>query len=348
MKLSDYTVSLLNDIERRIDPETEDGYYAQWENFWSGAVEDSVFTSCRAKTSSASVDLREVHINDTLHDLELMLISELVSLSKRLSSKSSPLGIRANYGTGIIPSLFGADIFEMPRNTCTLPTTKPFDVDKLHTLCENGIPDLKNGFGASVLAFGELCAEIFDRYPKIKKYVNVYHPDTQGPLDITELLMGSEMFYQMYDDPEFVHTLLRTVTDTYKSFLDRWFSIIPNEKQLSMHWNHLQRGNIMIRLDSAMNLSVDFYNEYSKPYDNELLNHFGGGCMHFCGRGDHFVESMCELEKMYGFNMSQPHLNDMDKIFAISTAKNKKILNLPHVNDYVTETRVGKGLVHGI
>ena len=159
--------------------------------------------------------------------------------------------------------------------------------------------------------------------------------------------MGSEMFYQMYDDPDLVHAVLRTVTDTYGSFLERWFSLIPNTRELSMHRSHLQRGNLMIRLDSAMNISVDFYNEFSKPYDRELLRRFGGGCMHFCGRGDHFIASMCELEDMYGFNMSQPHLNDMDKIFSAVSAADKKILSLPHCSDYVTEERVGRGLIHG-
>lgn len=347
MKLSEYTLSLLDDIERRIDPETEEDYYAQWLSFWRRECDGLVFTPQRRAVSAPGVELKSVHINDALEDLELMLISELVSLSKRLSSTTAPLGIRANYGTGIIPTLFGAQVFVMPRETATLPGVRALSEDRVRELVQSGVPELGGGFGASVLAFGELCAELFGKYPKIQKYVNVYHPDTQGPLDITELLMGSEMFYQMYDEPELVHGVLRTVTDTYKAFLDRWFSIFPNERELSMHWRHLQKGNIMIRLDSAMNISVDFYEEFSRPYDRELLTHFGGGCMHFCGRGDHFIASMCQNEDMYGFNMSQPNLNDMDKIFAAAGEADKRILALPKCGEFVSAGRVKRGLVHG-
>ena len=79
------------------------------------------------------------------------------------------------------------------------------------------------------------------------------------------------MFYEMYDDPDLVHSVMRLITDTYKAFMDKWYSIVPREKELSVHWSVMHRGNIMLRLDSATNISLDFYNEYSRPYDSELL-----------------------------------------------------------------------------
>ena len=196
MKLSEYTISLLDDIEKRIDPDTEEDFYNQWVEFWNGNSGVDVFRPRRVKTSMPGIELREIHINDALHDTELMLDFELASLSKKLSHPTSALGIRANYGTGIMTSLFGAEIFEMPRDTNTLPSTRSFnDSDRIRKCLEAGMPNLRDGFGGDVLRFGEECAEIFRRYPKIQKYVDLYHPDTQGPLDITELLWGGEMFY---------------------------------------------------------------------------------------------------------------------------------------------------------
>lgn len=78
-----------------------------------------------------------------------------------------------------------------------------------------------------------------------------------------------------------------------------------------------------------------------------LLDLFDGGCIHFCGRGEHFIASMCETENMYGFNMSQPHLNDMDKIFKAASSADKRILSLPACDEYVSAERVIRGLVHG-
>jgi hypothetical protein len=348
MKLSEYTLALLDDIERRIDPDTEDDFLHQWEEFWRGENDSIIFKPCRKQAAPPAISLKDVHINDAIGDVNLMLDYELNSLSKKLSGCHESLGIRANWGTGIMTSLFGAEIFIMPRETKTLPTTKSFnDSDKIRNILDKGIPDLYAGFGKNVLEFGELCAEIFKNYPKIQKYVQIYHPDTQGPLDIAELLWGSEMFYEMYDDPDLVHSALRLITDTYKAFLEKWYKIIPKQNGLSVHWSIMHKGALMIRLDSAMNLSCDFYNEYSKPYDTELFDHFGGGCMHFCGRGDHYIDSLCEINNMYGFNMSQPHLNDLNKIFGAAEKYKKHILSLPKAHEFTEGIFFKNGLIHG-
>jgi hypothetical protein len=59
-----------------------------------------------------------------------------------------------------------------------------------------------------------------------------------------------------------------------------------------------------------------------------LLDEFGG-CIHFCGRGDAFIASMCEGQNLYGINSSQPDWNDMD-LFLRSTLGNRiPVLGLP-------------------
>lgn len=349
MKLSEYTLALLDDIEKRIDPETEDDYYSQWEDFYNQRTDKKVFTPYRKKVSTPSVELKNIHINDALADLDLMIARELTDISKRLSARAPALGIRANYGTGIMTSLFGAEIFEMPRETNTLPTTKSFgDTDKIRDIVEKGMPDLNVALGKKVLEFGEACAETFEKYPNIKKYVRVYHPDTQGPLDIAELLWGGEMFYEMYDDPDFVKDFMSLVTSTYKAFMDKWYEIIPMIRNgLNLHWSLMHKGTILLRSDSAMNLSSEFHREFSLPYDKELLDYYGGGCVHFCGRGDHYIQNLLELDNMYGINMSQPHLNDMEKIIDLVSEYGKTILDLPSAEKYAEYEKVKPGMIKG-
>lgn len=348
MKLSDYTLALLDDIERRIDPETEDDFRDQWQRFWDGKISEPYFTPCRKKCSQPGIEIQNFHINDCLLNLEWMLDAQLADVSGRLSSRNVALGMRANYGSAIMTSLFGAEIFEMPRDTHTLPTTRSLnDSDKVREILDKGMPFFHTGFGHDVLAFGELCAEVFEKYPKIRKYVEVYHPDTQGPLDIAELLWGSEMFYEMYDDPDFVHAVMRLITDTYKGFMDKWYSLIPcPQKDLCVHWGIMQRGPIMLRLDSGMNLSADFYDEFSKPYDRELLDYYGGGCLHFCGRGDHYVPSLCEMQNLNGINLSQPELNDMDVILHAVCDTNKRIVGLGGAAQFAQKPYMKKGILH--
>ncbi len=331
IQLKPETIALLDDIESRIDPETEEDFAAQWRAFLYGQYGGEMFKPQRKKTSPPTVPIPAVNINDALADVETMLVHQLAGVSHALRSDSANLAVRANYGTGILSSLFGAEIFEMPREMNTLPTTKPFnDTEIIRTLAEKGVPDLENGFGARVFAFGRLWLQVCAEYPKIAKYVSIYHPDLQGPLDICELMWGCEMFYAMYDESELVHAMLSVITDTYIRFLDEWFFMFQCGDEMNVHWANMRhRGRIMLRCDSAMNLSPQFYAEFAAPYDARLLAHFGGGAMHFCGRGDHYIDMLCAQPMLYAVNLSQPHLNDMETVFHAALDHGIPIIGFP-------------------
>lgn len=329
MTLSPYTLSLLADTENRLDPETEEDFRRQWEDFWADRCTDTVFRASRKTLRTPETEIKKILINDALDDYELMLAREMGQISQRLATPDTALGVRCNYGTGILSSLFGAEIFTMEREKNTLPTTRAIgDTEAVRRLVESGIPPLTEGFGRKVFEMGEFFAEAFRDYPNIQKYVQIYHPDTQGPLDIAELLWGGEMFIAMYEEPELVHAFLRLITDTYKQFLDKWFALIPNREGLNVHLRWMHRGNIFLRNDSAMNLSPALYEEFAFPYDNELLNYFGGGCVHFCGRGDHYIDKLTEAPMLYGINFTQPQYNDMDKIYAAAQRNGKKCIGI--------------------
>ncbi len=134
------------------------------------------------------------------------------------------------------------------------------------------------------------------------------------------------MFYAMYDEPELVHAMLRLVTDTYVEFLEKWYTLFPRDAEMNPHWHMLRRrGSVMIRNDSAMNLSPEFYEKYATPYDGELLQKYGGA-MHFCGRGDHYIGKLCSLPGLYAVQMSRPEYNDMEIIYKNTIDKNIKLL----------------------
>lgn len=348
MTLTDYTKRLLEDIEKRIDPETENDYRQQWQNFWDNNCEDIFFVPKRKVLTAPRIDIKRININDALEDYELMLDMQLAMVSDQLASPGAALGMRANYGTGIMTSLFGAEIFKMPRDANTLPTTRSInDRDAIRSILEKGIPDLSCGFGKAVFTFGEFCKEVLPNYPRISSCVQMYHPDTQGPLDVAELLWGCGMFYDMYDEPEFVHDVLKLITNTYKKALDKWFDIFPAREDLNVHWHLLHKGKIMLRNDSAMNLSPEMYSEFALPYDKHLLEYYGGGCVHFCGRGDHYIHRLCGIDALTSINLSQPHLNDMDKIYHAVSTTGKKIIGLDRTacEAYAASHNAAKGML---
>jgi uroporphyrinogen-III decarboxylase len=158
--------------------------------------------------------------------------------------------------------------------------------------------------------------------------VRVYHPDTQGPMDICELLWGSSLFLALLDTPELVKALLDLITQTYIRFMQTWTAIAPLAADYNVHWSLLHRGKIMLRDDSAMNLSPAMFAEFVEPYDQRLLDAFGGGAIHFCGKGSHYIHRIPAMRGVYAINMSQPDYNDMETIFRHTADRGIKILGL--------------------
>lgn len=346
MNLSAKTIELLEDIERRINPETEIDFENQWRDFLHDRFNGELFAPERKILSNPTTKIEPININDAVNDYELMLYKEMSAVSIALSQKSSNIAIRANYGTGILSSVFGADIFIMNREHNTLPTTRAISEDKIREIVQNGMPNIKTGFGKKVFEFAEFFSEALKPYPKIREFVRVYHPDLQGPLDICELLWGADFFYALYDDPDFVHSFLSLITNTYEVFMKEWFKIFPASDDINPHWLSLYfRGKILLRNDSAMNLSLDLYNEFARPYDKKLLDAFNGGAVHFCGKGDHYIQSLCSIDSLYAINLSQPEYNDMEKIYQSTVDKKIKILALGRKQALLDKDRKG-GLNH--
>lgn len=308
----------LEDIERRINEDEETAIYNSWKQFALGQSPESTTFEPPCRTPKESgIDWKHININDAIADEDLMLLSQLENCHRALSSPTNTLMImRANYGVGIISSLFGAERFIMPYEMDTLPNVRPLKdgSDAIQRLLDSPAPALTEGYGTHVFSIGERLAEIREQYPKIGRFIRIDNPDGQGPIDNCELLWGSDLFYAFYDEPELVHALLDRVTDTIQRFVKKWQQIFPNTDGLTSYFGRLGRGGIVIRNDSAMNLSPDIFREYIQPYDTRLLQAFDGGMIHFCGTGDHFAGVLAKTPLLSTVDMSQPHLNNMETI----------------------------------
>ena len=310
----------LEDIERRLDEAEETAIYEAWKAFAMGMIpEGEAFCPPQRTRRASELDWKHINVNDAAADEDLMILSQLERCHNALCSGGDTLMImRPNYGVGIIASMFGAQKFIMPYYTDTLPNVLPLKggEDAIRRLLDAAEPELTAGFGGHVFSVGEKFAEIRRKYPKIGRLVRFENPDGQGPIDNCELLWGSDMFYAFYDEPELLHALLGRVTDTLLRFVRRWQTIIPNEDGLTGYFGRLGRGSIVIRNDSAMNLSPEVFRAFIHPYDSQILKELGGGMVHFCGTGDHFVELLAKMPGLSSVDMSQPHLNHMEHILS--------------------------------
>ena len=320
----------LEDLESRITPEEEERLLQKWRAFCDGRSSEELFVPRRERCSEAKVEWPQISINECQKDFDAMLIGQMKGCSNALASGSGSLmAVRANYGVGILPSLFGADIAIMDEALNLLPTSRPLrGMEQIREVLDAGIPNLRSGLGGKVLDMTKRFAALGEKYPKIGKYVHVYHPDLQGPMDVCELLWGSDLFLDLIDHPDTVHALLNLICNTYVAFMQEWDEMLKRSNGYAPHWGFLHKGHIVLRDDSAMNLSPAMFDEFIKPYDQRLLDECGGGVIHFCGRGDHWIESASGLEGLYGVNLSQPHLNDMNRIFSNTVDKGIAIMRL--------------------
>jgi hypothetical protein len=308
----------LQDLERRIDPRIEEELLDRWKVFAGGQFDEPIFSPRRPAQASASIEWPHVLVNDALTGFEAMALQQLEQCSKALAEGSGALlAVRCNYGTAILPSLFGAELFLMDKEIDTLPACRPLQggSDAVRRLLNRGVPDLNVGQGAAVFGMGQYYRELFENYPKLSEYVYIYHPDLQGPMNVCEMLWGGSLYVDLYDKPDVVKDFLSLITETYIRFMRRWNELVPPLDGFAVHWSMLHRGCIMVRNDATTNFSPAMYDEFVRPCDLRLLDEFKGGGIHFCGRGDHFITKAARMPGVHAFNITQPHLNDAEAVF---------------------------------
>lgn len=265
--------------------------------------------------------------NDTFHDPAKMLLDQLRApfIHNQLRD-FRPLNIRCNYGTVILPSVFGAG-FQLTETS--LPWVHHLDGrDAIEALILRGPPDEEAGLGERCFETLRFYHEVLSDYPNLERAITIYHPDLQGPFDLAHLIWGPGIFYGLYDCPELVHALLSLITHSYSAWMKRWKTLAAEGNRFTTHWNFYIKGGIMLRDDTPVMLSPAHYETFVKPYDQALLDEFGG-CTHFCGNGDAFVPSMCESRNLFGIHASQPELNDVGRLIDSAVSSRTVLLGLP-------------------
>ncbi len=340
----------LDDLESRIDANQEDALIEHWRKFIHNELETDLFIPKREYTAPETVEYPAILGNKAMKDRDLMVLRELKGCSNLLMNNvGSLLNVRANYSVGIFPSIFGAEIFYSDDKLNLMPITRHVSPEKITKIIEKGIPDINAGLIPQVFEFGHYFNEIIQDYPKIKKYIHHYHPDFQGPLDVVDLLWGTELFTDALLEFDKVKALLELVTETYIILLKKWYKEFPPYyDDMAVHWGLMMPGHVMIRDDSATNFSPDLVRELVLPYNQQILNEFNGGSIHYCGDGTHFIEDFSKLDKMWGIQLSQPDYNDMNVIFDHTVDKNIKLLGLRQDGVEVAHNanRPLKGQVH--
>ncbi|MCC6579377.1 MAG: hypothetical protein IT440_02985 [Phycisphaeraceae bacterium] len=320
----------LDDLAQRIDETEEQAIHAAWDRFLDDRIGTGFFVPPSRQKKPPRTPWPNVVINDTLHDPDLMLLQQFGFVSDALThGGNGTLQVRCNYGVSIMSSQYGCEVVEMPREQGNTPTNHPLpDLDAIRKVVDAGVPDLRLGQGGQVFDTADYFTDVLRQWPVLDRWIELYHPDTQGPIDNAELIWGSGIFIAFFDEPELLHRFLDLMVEHYIAFLGTWLKRYPAKYRHASHWGWKHRGRIMIRDDSLMNLSPELYVDFIRDREARCLRELGGGAIHFCGRGEHVIEAMCQMEHLTAVNTSQPHLNDMSKIYAHTIDKGIQLLSL--------------------
>lgn len=220
----------LEELENRLDPQTEEALEAEWNRFLDRRFDGGIFRPRRRAAAPARLEWPSILINHALRDPELLLLRELRSVSDTLAAGSGNLlNIRCNYGTSILPSLFGVEPFYLDDDCDTLPTSMPLadGRDGIRRLVDAGVPPLDRGLAPKVFDTAAFFRARLEPYPKLREYVRLYHPDLQGTADVAEVVWGSGIFMEFYDDPALIRAFFELITAAYREFMDRWEREFP-------------------------------------------------------------------------------------------------------------------------
>ncbi len=295
------TIRCLERLEASIDPV----HLACSRQLWDDCRHYRPISHLPLRVPFRVPDWPQYPMDEIQSDMEKMLLTELAGVYAASLVKDDTLpAVRANYGTGILPSLFGCEIMRFDHGA--LPAALPLhDEARIRAHVANGKPDLRTGLGGRVLDTVEFYVEAFRPFPKIREWVSIDLADTQGPLDAAEVAWGSEIFLAMYEEPELVHQFIGLVTETLAAFTRAHQAIdgVPFASSVS------PLGRVCIREDSSVMVSGEMYDIFCKPYAQRLLDEFGGS-IHWCGDGKAWWRSLITLRNLNAVNPYQGHYYD--------------------------------------
>jgi len=259
------------------------------------------------KPQNISVPGSTYNMAEQFYDKEKMLyghLEEIVDCAQ--NTFDAPLCLRPNFGTIFIPVMFGLK-YKVPEDTFAWLTShiSKEEIIKLKFPNLDEIDMLKRAI------------EYIQFFQKeLPEWIHVYLPDTLGPFEIAHAVYGDNIFYELYDDPEFMHNLLELCVDVYIQVTKKLKEVIGEERTKCYHGHALSRGIYMrnggarISEDSATLLSPKQVDEFVLPYDREALKAFGGGFVHFCGKNDYLLESFLKLDEVKAVHLGNPEMYD--------------------------------------
>lgn len=241
----------------------------------------------------------------------------------------SPYCLRPNFGVTIIASMFGAEVRLLGD---AMPWVRPLPAkpNAIQGLVEKPLPDLDAGLLPRVLEQMAFYRTALEGYPKCQAAFQPTLPDLQGPFSIAELLWGPDIYLALFDQPEWVDALMAKITELIVLVYRRLAGEVRDNIGPAWQYQHATavRGKMLVRDDSAINISPVQYRRFIQPHNARLAAELGEIGIHFCGNGMHQVDNMLAIEGVGCLDIGQPEMMDLDALYEKAAARGVALARL--------------------
>lgn len=263
---------------------------------------------------------------EALTDPEKMLFNELLCGFNQSIFYHDQVGgdlpwtIRPNFGTVLTASVYGAEVDQLNDDP---PWANHFESRADFERALDRDPDeVDCGWVPRVVACYEAYHQILEPYPELRAVLKIVLPDLQGPLDNAAMLRGSDLLFELLEDPDYTDCALEKMARTQLA-LARRFKPFLTERSDGFSHQHgfVIPGNILIRCDSSVMLSPETYRERVMPFDAMVLAGMEGGSIHSCGRFEQVIPEMLKIPDLKGIDFGQSYMNDLNAIVPLVQAR---------------------------
>ena len=321
---------LLDRLEQALDPASQEAIRQRYRSSldWEPVDRPPLVL---AYPFPADAAYRPFPHREVFDDPEKLLYNELlcgfgmsIALHHRVED-DLPFTVRANYGTGIIASLFGAKIEQ--HNDDPPWVIGLHDEERFHAVLDCDPRDFSRGICPKVLQAYSFFRDVLSAYPTLEESIVLVLPDLQGPFDNAELLRGSDIFLDLLEEPEEMDRIMRHLAEAQVEFARRLsaFTTEPGEGYSHQHGVML-KGNILLRDDTAIMVSREMYEKQIAPHDNWVMEQLDGGAIHSCGKIDHISPAYLNLQNCRSLDLGQPLKNDLGNLYRKASELGKPLI----------------------
>ena len=298
--MKDCIIRKLEQIEELFPPERIERSKTRWRSLWKGERPDDGYPFVYGNFLFSYYD--DVHTPEE----RLRLTLDEICVRGGLHDDYVP-SIFPGCRQSTIPGMFGAKEKIVGRDyLCERIIHDYKDIEKLPEPC----------IAPGTAAYGWL---------EMQKYfldetggrIPIHVTDMQGPVDVAGQLWGyDQLFIAAMEEPAYYHQLLTKLTKAFILFWKSQKEILGNSF-IGTHlfgWDWIPEGyGATLSADSIVMVSPDFFDEFYKPYLDEIAKAFGDISIHSCGNFASVFRNLTALAYVKGIHASQMTIDQLLK-----------------------------------